>query len=188
MVRSPEQTKARPAADGAGSSPSATPSPPDSLPLLAPARWPRRVLITLNIFVAICLLSVGGGYGYVQWKLRNLHRINFGVWGLTPLQPEKNGPAMNVLMVGSDTRSTLSKADQKRFGSAGRVTGARTDTIMILHVDPKEKKAAILSLPRDLYVPIASGGSERINTAFDKGPENLIKTITQDFGIPIDHY
>jgi LCP family protein required for cell wall assembly len=186
MVRSPAQTKARSDEDGAGRFPSAsTTSPPAAPPLLRPPRWPRRILITLNIFVAICLLSVAGGYGYVQWKLGNLHRIRIGNHALLP---EQNGPAMNVLLVGSDTRSTLSKADQKRFGTDRSVAGARTDTIMILHVDPNDKKAAILSLPRDLYVPIASGGQERINSAFDKGPENLIKTITQDFGIPIDHY
>lgn len=64
---------------------------------------------------------------------------------------------------------------------------------MVLHVDPKQKKAAILSIPRDLWVPIydENGNTthrQRINTAFDAGPEPLIQTITHNLGIPIDHY
>ena len=94
---------------------------------------------------------------------------------------------MNVLLVGSDTRSNLSKTDQKAFGGAD-VSGSRSDTIMVLHVDPKQKKAAILSIPRDLYVPIASGGQNKINSAFNDGPQNVINTIKQNFDIPVSHY
>ena len=167
------------------SSPSEAPHPALP-PLLKKRRWPHRLLIGLNIFVAMCLLSVGSAYAYFAVKFGDLHRITIVV----PTLPgqEARGKVMNVLLVGSDTRSTLSKAEQKKCGSAAAVGGSRSDTMMILHVDPNEKKAAILSLPRDLYVPIASGGNERINTAFDKGPQNLINTIVADFGIPIDHY
>ena len=60
---------------------------------------------------------------------------------------------------------------------------------MILRVDPKTQQAALLSLPRDLYVDLAGGGKGRINTALALGgPERLIETIKQDFGIPINHY
>ena len=62
---------------------------------------------------------------------------------------------------------------------------------MILRVDPKPASSAeLLSLPRDLWVPIAgTGGKQRINTAHPGGgPERLIETIKQNFGIPINHY
>jgi len=61
---------------------------------------------------------------------------------------------------------------------------------MILRVDPQAQQAALLSLPRDLYVNLAGGTSKgRINTALALGgPERLIETIKQDFGIPINHY
>src|SRR2546423_2996294 len=162
------------------------PGPGGAPPLLPRRRWHRRLLIILNVVVALSLLGAGGAYGYVKWKFGSIHRISLG----DSLRPsaENPGKVMNVLLVGSDTRSTLSKADQKRFVGSD-VTGSRSDTIMILHVDPKQKKAAILSLPRDLYVPIAdTKGSQRINTAFDAGPARLIKTISQDFDVPIDHY
>ena len=60
---------------------------------------------------------------------------------------------------------------------------------MVLRVEPKTQQAALLSLPRDLWVDIAGGGQGRINTALALGgPERLIQTINQDFGIPINHY
>jgi LCP family protein required for cell wall assembly len=46
----------------------------------------------------------------------------------------------------------------------------------------------VLSIPRDLWVPIASGGVNRINTAFEKGPDNLVRTIRAALRIPIHHY
>jgi LCP family protein required for cell wall assembly len=148
-----------------------------------PRRWPRRLLISLNIFLAVCLVMAGSGYAYLQWRLHQVPRHHFARGVLTD-----TGKVMNVLLVGSDTRSTIAKSEAKKFGTTADAAGQRSDTIMILHVDPKEKKASILSLPRDLYVPIASGGTNRINSAFDKGPDNLVNTISQDFGIPINHY
>ena len=47
----------------------------------------------------------------------------------------------------------------------------------------------MLSIPRDLYVPVAgTGGSAKINSAFNHGPGQLVQTIQQSFGIPIHHY
>ena len=68
----------------------------------------------------------------------------------------------------------------------GAVTGARSDTIMILHVDPKATKAALLSLPRDLWVTIAGTDTQsKINAAIEiGGPQQLIETIQQNFRHP----
>lgn len=151
-----------------------------------PKRWPRRLLIGLNIFVALCLLLAGGGFAYLKWRFGQIHHVTIG--SLTP--HDSSGSPLNVLMVGSDTRSDItSAADKAAFGSSNQVGGQRSDTIMILHVDPKQKKAAILSIPRDLWVPIAGKGySERINTAYDTGPDLLVQTIQQALGIQINHY
>ena len=47
----------------------------------------------------------------------------------------------------------------------------------------------MLSIPRDMFVPIAgTSSSNRINVAFANGPSQLVKTIQQDFGITINHY
>jgi LCP family protein required for cell wall assembly len=62
--------------------------------------------------------------------------------------------------------------------------------MMVLHADANDQsKSAILSIPRDLYLPIAgTRGSNRINTAFDGGPQRLVDTIQQGLGIKINHY
>src|SRR5688572_18449237 len=96
---------------------------------------------------------------------------------------------MNVLLVGSDSRKNISKAEAKAFGSSKQVGGERSDTIIVLHVDPEAEKAAMLSIPRDLFVPIAgTNRSNKINSAFDGGPARLIATIRNALGIEIDHY
>src|SRR6185369_5226485 len=110
MVRTTE-----PAAPGLDppSAPRSTPrpSPSGAPPLLPRRRWHRRLLIGLNIVVALSLLTTGGAYGYVRWKFGSIHRINIK----DAIRPssENPGKVMNVLLVGSDTLSTLSKTDQK---------------------------------------------------------------------------
>src|SRR4051812_41811915 len=114
-------------------------------------RWPHRLLIGANIFLALCVLVTAAGYGYIRLKYGQIDKIDLK----KVLHRQGNddpGTAMNVLLVGSDTRATGSAEDAKHFGSASQVGGQRSDTIMVLHVDPREEKAAILSIPRDTYV------------------------------------
>ena len=155
-------------------------------------RWPRRLLLGLNVFVAVCVLLTGAAYAYVHFQFGRIEDIGIGL-GILEQSPgdEDPGDVMNVLLVGSDTRDNLSEEDQKRFNTRDRaIAGQRADTIMVLHIDPRETQASILSIPRDLYVPIAgSSRSDRINTAYqgDKGPENLVLTIENNLGIDLDH-
>jgi LCP family protein required for cell wall assembly len=106
------------------------------------------------------------------------------------------GEPRNYLLVGSDTRDGLDPNDPEDaqfFDDQGTFTEGmgvqRTDTIMVLRVDPESERAYLLSLPRDLWVTISDTGKRnRINVAFSHGREVLIDTIRQNFGIPIHHY
>jgi LCP family protein required for cell wall assembly len=141
------------------------------------------------MFVAFCLLLTAVGYLYIRHQTGKFGRVDLGCKVLRNCGSDDPGEPMNVLLVGSDTRATLTKEEQKRYGTAGAVGGQRSDTMLVLHIDPHAEKAAILSIPRDLYVPVAGTGTQgRINTAFDKGPERLIQTIRDALGIQIDHY
>ncbi len=88
----------------------------------------------------------------------------------------------NVLLIGTD---------QRDLESVGR-----TDTIMVLAIDEANNRASLISLPRDLYLPIPGVGYSRINTAFAFGEERqpggglplLMSTIERNFGIPIERY
>jgi LCP family protein required for cell wall assembly len=69
--------------------------------------------------------------------------------------------------------------------------GERSDTIMVLRLEGSSSK--MLSIPRDLIVPIAdTGGKERINSAYNAdlggGPSRLLKTVQSSLGIPIHRY
>lgn len=128
----------------------------------------HRFLIGANIFLALCVLAAAGGYGYLKFRLGQLQEISFSCKVLRNCGDDDPGKPMNVLLVGSDTRAFVdSKSDEAKFGDAGEVGGERTDTMMVLHIDPLSERASILSIPRDLYLPIAGTRySDRINTAY----------------------
>jgi LCP family protein required for cell wall assembly len=90
---------------------------------------------------------------------------------------EPSPSAMNLLVIGSDSRS--------KNGSSG----GRSDTLMIVHIDPDQNYLSVLSLPRDLRVDIPGHGKGKLNTAFAFGGAALaIKTIEQTTGVDINHY
>lgn len=152
--------------------------------VLRQRRRRRRLLMAFTGFTAMCTFLVGMGYVYVQRKLGQINRLD-----LPALAEDSPGAVMNVLLVGSDSRANLSGADAAGFGR-DQVSGQRSDTMMILHVDPREQKAAIVSVPRDLYVPIADTNfSDRVNAAFALGgPGQLIATVQRALGITVHHY
>lgn len=101
-----------------------------------------------------------------------------------------DGPAENFLIVGSDSRANSDQeaVDFGVIGDAEEVSGSRSDSIMILRRDP-DGGAALLSIPRDLWVPIAGlERSGKINWAFNGGASRLAQTVTQALGIPVHHY
>ena len=145
--------------------------------------WPQRLLLTLNIALVVVCLAAAGGVYWTYNQASALPRIDVGA-SLTPSSAA--GEPQNILLVGIDDGSGLAAGDPVL---RGRTATLNTDTVMILRVDPQTQQAALLSLPRDLYVDLAGGGKGRINTALALGgPERLIETIKQDFGIPINHY
>lgn len=96
----------------------------------------------------------------------------------------QEGDRINILLLGIDRRK-------------GTSWGHLTDTIIVVTVDPANKTAGMLSIPRDLQVEIPGYGEDRINTANVKGettgypgggPALLKRTIETNFGVPIDYY
>jgi len=143
------------------------------------------VRVGLIAFLAICVLLVGTSYFYFRHQLSSLTRLN-----IPGLSEDDKGKVMNVLLVGSDSRENTSGdiADATGKGDEG-TDGQRSDTIMVLHIDPAQQKAAILSIPRDLYVPIPGNGRDKVNASFSiGGPQLLIQTIKEALGIVINHY
>lgn len=92
-----------------------------------------------------------------------------------------------LLMVGSDSRENV---DEEEFGT---FEGQRADVIMIFIRDREERRAGIVSVPRDFYAENpCTGGYTRINESFDgceelNGPSALLTIVEDQLGIGIDH-
>ncbi|TCC20630.1 LCP family protein [Kribbella sindirgiensis] len=97
-------------------------------------------------------------------------------------------PGTTYLMVGSDAREDLSRAERARLHTGGDAGPPRTDSIMLMHV-PSSGPTVLISIPRDSAVNIPGvEGKQKINAAFNKGPAALIQTIENNTGLRIDHY
>lgn len=149
--------------------------------------WFQRAVIAGNCVAIMVFLSAAVvlSYGYSKWT--RLPRVELAdVLGRAEVE-DATGEAENFLLVGVDSADNLDPDDPVR--STRTAGGIRTDTMMLLRVDPAGGRAALLSLPRDLWVPLSTGGNGRINTAVAiGGPGALIDTIQEYLGIPVHHY
>lgn len=155
----------------------------------------QRAFVVFNIVLAVVSVIAGSGLLYANWKLGNRNVVSID--SVVPNSEDLNLPpgdltAKNFLVTGSDNNSCISK-DSRYYGGLGNRSsgfGARSDSIMVVRVNPTDNQAAILSFPRDLWVKQAgSSRSGRINSNFDKkNPNNLIRKLKENFGIQINHY
>ena len=140
--------------------------------------WAQRSLIGLGVFIVVLAL---GGTAVAAWLVLSLGKIDR--YDEVATDSAGSQEPRNYLVVGSDSRA------KAKDGEYGNVTGQRSDTIMIVRLDPKSNHADMLSIPRDLIVPIAGTGKKaRINTAYSLGREVLVDTLRDNFDIEINHY
>ncbi|MCO7136877.1 LCP family protein [[Clostridium] leptum] len=90
-------------------------------------------------------------------------------------QPPEVKDIMNVLLIGSDTRSQTNRGN--------------SDSMIIFTVDGVHKKIKMTSIMRDIYVSIPGHKEQKINAAYAiGGPDLLMDTIEQAFDIRLDYY
>ncbi|MER5392038.1 LCP family protein [Saccharopolyspora sp. NPDC002686] len=151
--------------------------PPRRRPPRKQKRWGRRIGITL----VVLLLLLGGLVIYFDSTLQRTAALDFQ--GQAP-----DSAGTNWLLVGSDSREGLDDAQREEL-SAGDAGGRRTDTMMLVHIPSGGGQPAMISLPRDSYVPIPGHGKTKLNAAFSfGGPQLLSQTVEQATGVHIDHY
>jgi LCP family protein required for cell wall assembly len=154
-------------------------------------RWRRRALYALSFIIVLAALGVGGVYFYANYRYNQIKKVHAKHLVAAPVAP---GKPFNLLLVGSDSRAFVSNSTQENaFGDEADAGGQRSDVTMVARFDPAAKTVTVLSIPRDLWVDIPGNdsgisGMNRINAAYDGGPDLLIQTIEQDLGIPINHY
>lgn len=98
----------------------------------------------------------------------------------------------NILIVGIDSRAGLSAAEKVRLHAGGKGCNC-TDVMMLVHLSEDRRRASVVSIPRDSYVPYAvSTGparSGKINGAYAIGGRPLtVATVEKATGLHIDHY
>lgn len=153
--------------------------------------WPQRLLITFNVLCILAALTTAGTVAQAKRKVSQINRFDLtgtpfvGTKALSATDP------VNFLVVGADSSQGLAANDP---ANAGRETvgGIRSDTIMIVRLEPKTRQARVLSFPRDLWVDIPGRGKGKINSALEFSPDGkpglLIATLKQNFQIDVNHY
>ncbi|GAA3218556.1 LCP family protein [Oerskovia jenensis] len=171
-----------------------TPSPDDRRPGRRRARAGRRgsrtALVVLGALVAvICLGGFAAVVAFRQSLDRNIEKLADPFADLTdrpapaPTDPDLPDEAVNILVLGSDSRISAGDPSQWKAGAQ------RTDAIMLVHLPADRKSAQVVSFPRDSWVPIPGHGEAKINAAFSYGgPALMIETVEQLTGVRIDHF
>lgn len=134
--------------------------------------------------LALALIA-GAGAVWGLWSFNRIDRVDLDLADTAPTRPQ------NFLVVGSDSRADIDKDDPGAGGMLGpdAPTGRRADSLMIARVDPASERIDLLSVPRDLWVPIAGTGEEqRINTAYSQSTQAVVDTVSDALGIPIHHF
>src|ERR671919_529310 len=152
--------------------------------------WLRKKWVVIPSIIVLILGAVGG---YGLWYYYSLQGdIQEPIDEVVP-QKDPEEP-FTALLVGSDSREGLTEEEQDDLGAQDVeadgtvISGERADTLIVARIDPANNRVTMVQFPRDLYVPISGGGSNKINSALldDKG--NLVQTVEDLTGLQINVY
>jgi LCP family protein required for cell wall assembly len=149
--------------------------------------WPQRLLIAFNCGLVVLCLGSAWALAFSQRQIEAIPRVP--LQRVLDRQDDPSKP-VNFLLVGADSLGDGPGAP----GDESRAGTFHADSISILRVDPNQKQAALLSLPRDLWVAIPGhSGVYKINEALTYAnppgsPGLLIETIRARFDIPVNYF
>ena len=148
--------------------------------------WTQRLAIVTGILLVVLCVGAASAIGYVYWKTGNFARANVSL----DEQADPQAPR-NYLIIGSDSRANVDATDPNAdlFLGDGSQTGQRSDTILLVRIDPVVGDVQMLSFPRDLWIPLADTGQPgKVNSAYGRGKQVLVDTIRNEFDVPINNY
>jgi LCP family protein required for cell wall assembly len=138
------------------------------------------IKLALVVVVALALATPGLAVGYANGTVNVVSTQSPAVVkAVKAAEKELDRPipnkAMNILLIGSDKSSSADPG--------------RSDTQLLVRLDPETKSISMLSIPRDLRVSIPGVGYEKMNAAYAYGgPKLVVKTFKQLTGLPINHF
>ena len=141
--------------------------------------------------LAIALSAVAGGFAYfLPAAATALQETGQAVAVASPspiatLFSPSPSPSPSPVSQGAFTVLLLGSDDDSKFSS----DHVLTQSMILVRVLPATKEVVMLSIPRDLYVPLSTGGYGKIDGAYSYGAAGAaIATVQQDFGVHIDDY
>jgi LCP family protein required for cell wall assembly len=145
-----------------------------------PGLWKRLLLGAALVIFASAGATTVAAFHEVDKVVNALQlgpELKLGKGKLATTDP---GKPQTLMILGSDKRP--------KHNSEGALGGSRSDTIMLVRLDPGKKATAIMSLPRDLKVQIPGHGTDKINAAYEiGGPELTLETVKAITKLPINH-
>ncbi|MFG2454481.1 LCP family protein [Streptomyces sp. M41(2017)] len=155
-------------------------------------RWLRRTLIAL----AVLLIGLAGtGYWFYQHLDGNIDGLDLNKQ-LGDDRPERLPTSgQNILVLGSDSR-----AGANASLDTGHVSGARSDTALVMHIPEGRTRATAVSIPRDTLVTrpacakadgtaVPSARRVMFNSVYSQvGSACVVKTVEAMTGVRMDHY
>jgi LCP family protein required for cell wall assembly len=153
------------------------PGPPGTRPGFFRRRWRRILAVGIPVVFLLFALWLYLGYRAFSDEVAKANkRIDKRTYAaLTPAGNILRSPEISLVM-GSDSRGKNATA------------GARADSILLVRTDPGKHLISMLSIPRDLYVPIPGHGTNKINAAFAfGGPPLLIRTVNRLTDLDVNH-
>ena len=147
-------------------------------------RTHRIVKAAFACVLALVVAAAGLGAAYLG-NINSRLRKNIDSSLLGTLSKKGAGKPFYMLLLGVDKDEARAKGSE--YGSS---EGAyRSDSIMLVRIDPQKKKATLVSIPRDLRVDMGEYGTQKINAAYALGgPTLAVKTVQKLSGVKISHY
>lgn len=155
------------------------------------AKVRRRALIAAGL---VLVLGVTIGVGVALRLNDNISRVDIASGAGE--RPDDVDSALNILVIGSDTRDGL---DTTEYGVGTAEGGPRSDTNLLVHIAADRESAQVISIPRDSMTKaprdcsdpsstVADGEVRRWNDNFNQGgPACTVKTLEGLTGIYVDH-
>jgi len=144
-----------------------------------PGLWKRLLLGAFLVIFAAAGATAVAAFHEVDKVVSALELGTELKLGKNTLAETDPGKPQTLLILGSDRRPRT---------NAEGASGARSDTIMLVRLNPDKEATAIMSLPRDLKVRIPGHGVDKINAAYEYGgPALTLQTVKQLTGLPVNH-
>jgi LCP family protein required for cell wall assembly len=168
---------------------------------------PARLAVGIRVVAAVLAVAVLGmsGWGWYLGQVADASVNRTDAIPTTGNDSHVDGEAMNLLLVGNDSRARATKEQLDQLNTTAH-DGINTDTMILVHVPADGSRASFVSFPRDSYVEIPGYGMDKLNAAFaygyqyeagdnatdaqrqSAGAQLLVQTISKLTGLQIDHY